>query len=131
MKKYLMVLGIISIAAACGSNANEKKADTAPATSQAPANDASKNPDYQAGLELVAKSDCFTCHKVSEKLIGPAYQDVAAKYENNDANVKMLAERVIKGSKDIWGQVPMTAHPTLSSADAEKMVKYVLLLKTK
>ena len=134
MKKYLFVLSIATALVACGSNAAEKKADTGTpsgASSQPTSNDLSKNPDYQKGLELVAKSDCFTCHKISEKLIGPSYQDVAAKYENNDANIKLLAEKVVKGGQGVWGQVPMTAHPAINNADAEQMIKYILLLKTK
>jgi cytochrome c len=130
MKKILVASLFIAAAVACGGGASEKAKETTaavPAETAAPS--ASDNPDYQKGLELVAKSDCLTCHKVAEKNIGPAYQDVAAKYENTDANVKMLAEKIIKGGKGNWGEVMMTAHPTVSQADAEQMVKYILLLK--
>jgi len=64
------------------------------------------------------------------KNIGPAYKDVAAKYENTEENVKMLATKVIKGGSGVWGAVPMTPHPQISQEDAEAMVKYVLLLKS-
>ena len=43
----------------------------------------------------------------------------------------MLAEKVIKGGSGNWGTVPMTPHPALAEADAEQMVKYVLLLRNK
>ncbi|MBN9298581.1 MAG: c-type cytochrome [Filimonas sp.] len=133
MKKYLLVAGIAAALIACGGNTNEKKenADASTSSSTAAADDKSKNPDYQKGLELIAKNDCLTCHKVSEKLIGPSYQEVAAKYENNEENVKHLADKVIKGGQGVWGQVPMTPHAGVSQADAEQMIKYVLLLKAK
>lgn len=133
MKKYLLVAGIAAALIACGGNSNEKKADNNASTPAATTatDDISKNPDYQKGLELIAKNDCLTCHKVSEKLVGPSYQDVAAKYENNEENVKHLADKVIKGGQGVWGQVPMTPHANVSQADAEQMVKYVLLLKAK
>jgi hypothetical protein len=55
---------------ACGITKQRDK--DAKAGAAAPvANDLSANPDYQKGLELIAKSDCLTCHKVSEKLTGP------------------------------------------------------------
>ena len=57
------------------------------------ANDVTTNPDYQKGLALIASNDCLTCHKVDEKVTGPAYRDVANKYDNTDANVKMLARK--------------------------------------
>lgn len=133
MKKYyvaiLMLAATVSISA-CGGNA-EKKDDKAAATTAVAANDLSANPDYQKGLELVAKADCLTCHKVSEKNIGPAYKEVAAKYESNDANISMLAGKIIKGGQGVWGAVPMTPHPQLNEADAQQMVKYILLLKNK
>ena len=80
-------------------------------------------------MALIAGSDCLTCHKVAEKNIGPAYQEVAAKYENTDDNVEMLAGKIIKGGSGNWGAIPMTAHANLSEEDAEAMVKYILLLK--
>lgn len=131
--KKIFVLLTITAAVACGgekTKTEEKTATTETATPAATAaNDISANPDYQKGLELIGKSDCLTCHKVSDKLIGPAYKEVAAKYENTPENVKMLAGKIIKGGQGVWGAVPMTAHPQLSEADAEQMVKYIMLLK--
>jgi cytochrome c len=132
MKKYLVIIAAMAIIAACNSNSSGKtSADTSAAATTAPANDLSSNPDYQKGLSLIAANDCLTCHKVDEKVTGPAYREVANKYENTDANVKMLAEKVIKGGSGNWGNVAMTPHPALSEDDAETMVKYVLLLRNK
>ncbi len=129
MKKYLVAIALVVLVGACSSNnANDKKTD-APAVAAAPANDLSSNPDYQKGVELIAKSDCLTCHKTDSKLIGPAYKDVAAKYENTEANVDLLAGKIIKGGTGVWGQIPMTPHATLSEADAKALAKYVLLLR--
>jgi cytochrome c len=133
MKKYLAFFSIILLLAACGGNNNNANTSTATdssSTSAAAANDVSSNPDYQKGLALVAKSNCLTCHKVDEKVIGPAYKDVANKYAGNDTAVTYLAHKVIAGGKGVWGDVMMTPHPDLSEADAEQMVKYILLLKT-
>ena len=126
MKKMYLTLPLIALIVACGGG-NEKKDDAGNTT--AAVVDLSSNPDYQKGLELIGKSDCLTCHKVSDKNIGPAYKDVAAKYENTDENVKMLAGKIIKGGQGVWGAIPMTPHTSLSEADAEQMVKYILLLK--
>lgn len=80
------------------------------------------------GELLVKASDCKTCHHTINKIIGPAHTDVAKKYDFTEANVKMLAEKIIKGGTGVWGQIPMTAHPDISQADAEKMARYVLSL---
>ncbi len=134
MKKYLAFFSIILLFAACGGNNNNANTSTVAAdstsTAAAATNDISSNPDYQKGLALVAKSNCLTCHKIDEKVIGPAYKDVANKYAGNDTAVTYLAHKVIAGGKGVWGEVMMTPHPDLSEADAEQMVKYILLLKT-
>ena len=131
MKKVLGSIAVVVALMACGGGNKENKeaAGSTSTTAAAPAADNSANPDYQKGLALVGSSDCLTCHKASEKNIGPAYKDVAAKYENTEENVKKLAEKIIKGGAGNWGAIPMTPHPQIKQEDAEAMVKYVLLLK--
>ncbi len=124
--KKLIAVTIISLGLFACNNAGEKTKTSEPEQKK---NVAIDNPDYDAGLNLIAKSDCFTCHKLSEKLIGPSYGDVAIKYPNTPATIDTLSNRIMKGSQGIWGTVPMAAHPAITKADAEKMVKYILLLK--
>jgi len=125
LKKYFIAIALIAIVAACN---NEVKKDP---IAEKPKEDLSANPDYQKGLELIAKSNCLTCHKISEKLVGPAYRDIANKYTADENNISMLADKIIKGGSGVWGQIPMLPHPEISKADAEQMAKYVLLLKNK
>lgn len=79
------------------------------------------------GKTLIAGMDCLTCHKEDAKLIGPSYQEVAAKY--TEADIDQLAQKIIDGSVGVWGQVPMTPHAGLSKENAKKMVEYILTLK--
>jgi len=133
MKKILTMLPLLILIAACGGNGNQQNSanttNDSTSTAQPATNDISSNPDYQKGLALIAKSNCLTCHKINEKLIGPAYKDVANKYAGKDTALTYLAHKVISGGKGVWGDVMMTPHPDVSEADAEQMVKYVLLLK--
>ena len=128
MKKMMLLIAMAGIIYACGSGddkaATEEKKDSLTAESPKPAAE-----DNQKGLELVAASDCTTCHKINEKNIGPAYMDVSKKYEATEANIDSLASKVINGGQGVWGTVPMTPHPDLSRDDAREMVKYVLSLK--
>ena len=124
MKKLFVFLIITAAFFACN-NSTEKPTDT---VAESKKNVAMTNPDYDAGLELVAKSDCFTCHKLREASVGPSYGEVAKKYPNTTENISLLADRIIKGSQNVWGATPMVPHPAISKTDAEKMVKYILLL---
>jgi cytochrome c len=133
MKKIFITAIAFAVLIACN---NESKKDKVETTSEAkdekPAEaPITENPDYTAGLELIAKSDCLTCHKVDEKLTGPAYRDVANKYASQAPGIiPQLADKIVSGGSGVWGQVPMLPHPTISKEDAEKMVKYILLLKS-
>ena len=132
MKKVLGIMMAVVVFAACGGGEEKKEATTATTETKVVAEapkPLSENPDYQKGLALVAGSDCLTCHKTSEKLIGPAYKDVAAKYEPTESNIKMLAGKIISGGSGVWGAIPMTPHPQVKAEDSEAMVKYILLLK--
>jgi cytochrome c len=85
--------------------------------------------DTKKGESLISKSDCFACHKVNEKLLGPSYKDVANKYSNTKANIDYLVKKIKNGGSGVWGAIPMSPHPALSDDDAEAMVQYVLSLK--
>ena len=61
--------------------------------------------------------------------MGPAYLDVSNKYAGVDTAVAYLSHKVIAGGSGVWGSLAMTPHAAVSQADAEAMVKYILLLK--
>lgn len=125
MKKYFIVLSLSVFCFGCGNQSNSAETKDA----EKSATSVMDNPDYEKGLNLIAKSDCFTCHKLREASTGPAYGLVAAKYEGTEANIDMLANKIIAGGQGVWGQIPMAAHPNISKEDAKAMVKYILLLK--
>lgn len=134
MKKILGIMSALLVFTACVGGEKKEGSTEATATTEvkevvAAPKPLSENPDYQKGLALIAGSDCLTCHKTSEKLIGPAYKDVAAKYEATESNIKMLAGKVINGGSGVWGAIPMTPHPQVKEEDAIAMVKYIMLLK--
>lgn len=85
----------------------------------------------KGGELLINKSDCIGCHHKINKLVGPSYTEIGKKYPNNEKNVNMLAEKVIKGGSGVWGKIPMSPHPKISNSDAKLMVKYILALNKK
>lgn len=80
------------------------------------------------GKNLVASLDCKTCHKESEKSIGPAYELVAAKYDRDPAAKNYLINKIIKGGGGVWGETAMAAHPDLKPEEAGKIVEWILSL---
>ncbi|MEX8518914.1 MAG: c-type cytochrome [Leptothrix sp. (in: b-proteobacteria)] len=82
-----------------------------------------------ANLELAQKKNCLACHSVDNKIVGPAYKDVAAKYAGQKDAVAKLSDKVIKGGAGVWGPVPMPANTQVNPAEAKQLVTWVLSLK--
>lgn len=82
-----------------------------------------------ANPELAQKKNCMTCHAVANKIVGPAFKDVAAKYATDKEAVKKLTEKVLKGGSGVWGPVPMPPNAQVNSAEAEALVKWLLSVK--
>jgi len=123
MKKTVFMIMVVAVLTSCGGGGKtEEKPKVV---------DITEDPVYQKGVEIVANSDCKTCHMIEEKNVGPAWRDVANRYADSTNAVAYLSHKIINGGSGVWGQVPMAAHPTMSQEDAEALAKYVLLLKNK
>ena len=108
MKRVLIATFALTVLASCGGNDSSKTGGAAKdsAASKPATTDVSSNPDYQKGLAIEASMDCATCHKIDEKVQGPAYQDIAAKYASYpDTIVTHLAKKIRSGGTGVWGEV--------------------------
>lgn len=79
-----------------------------------------------ANMELAKKYNCTACHAVDKKLVGPAYQDVAAKHKGDAGAVAKLVEKVKKGGSGVYGPVPMPPNPAVPDADLKTLVEWIL-----
>ncbi len=77
-----------------------------------------------ANKELATKSGCMACHAVDKKVVGPAYQEVAKKYKAGDE--AMLMDKVRKGGKGVWGQIPMPPNAAVKDEDLKTLIKWIL-----
>jgi cytochrome c len=76
---------------------------------------------------LAQESGCMTCHALDKKLIGPAYQAVAAKYKDDPSAEGLLVRKVKEGGAGIWGQVAMPPNsPRVSDTDIRTLIKWIL-----
>jgi len=81
----------------------------------------------QADQALAQAKGCMACHQVDNKVVGPAYKDVAAKYKDQADAAGMLADKVKAGGVGAWGQVPMPPQPTLTDDEVKSLVAWVLV----
>ena len=82
-----------------------------------------------AALDLLAKNACTACHGVDKKIVGPAYQEVAAKYRGQAGVEEKLVQKVKNGGSGVWGPVPMPPNPQVKDEDVRALVRWILALK--
>jgi cytochrome c len=81
------------------------------------------------GFALMKASDCFNCHAIEQKLVGPPLIDIAAKYRGQPAALDASVQRVRDGSAKIWGEVPMLPHPQHTTDEVTIMLRWVFGLE--
>ncbi|MEQ6291782.1 c-type cytochrome [Vogesella sp. GCM10023246] len=81
------------------------------------------------GETLAKKSGCFACHSVARKVIGPAYKDVADRYDGDKGAMDKLVRKVKDGGSGVWGPAGMPPHPQLKDDDIRTIVSWVLVQK--
>ncbi|MFN8336196.1 MAG: ThuA domain-containing protein [Cyclobacteriaceae bacterium] len=83
---------------------------------------------FDAGQEMIEKSDCKTCHQLTGKSIGPAFMEISKRYKDDKAAPERLITKIIQGGGGVWGEPTMSAHPQLAREDVRKIVTYILSL---
>lgn len=83
------------------------------------------DPLKDPGLALMARSNCFNCHRFNGKLIGPSLADIARHYQNTTATTDTISKRIKDGSAGIWGKEKMPSHPEVTMEDIHAMVRWI------
>lgn len=78
---------------------------------------------------LAQKNGCMACHGVGNKIVGPAFKDVAAKYQGNKEAEAQLIKKVKNGGSGVWGSIPMPPHPEMNNKDIKTLIRWILTLK--
>ena len=81
------------------------------------------------GLRRMKSSDCFNCHAVDQKRVGPPLLDIANKYRGKDGALEASVQRVLKGSTGAWGKVPMSPHSHHTVDEIREMVSWIYSLE--
>jgi cytochrome c len=82
--------------------------------------------DAPRGQNIANANACMGCHAVDRKLVGPSFQQIAAKYKGDAQAPAKLARKVKDGGSGVWGMIPMPAHQSMSDADIRSVVDWVL-----
>jgi len=97
--------------------------------------DTLKSTHYQNGnvteqepraITLMKISTCFSCHTSRNKLIGPSFDRIAAKYAYSEETVHALTQKIIRGSTGTWGEVQMPSNTDLKPDEIKEVVSWIL-----
>ncbi|SDM81593.1 c-type cytochrome [Polaromonas sp. JS666] len=79
--------------------------------------------DVQAVLKANA---CLGCHAVAQKIVGPAYHDVATRYKSDPQAQAKLEASIRAGGSGKWGPVVMPPFANLSPQELKALAAFVL-----
>jgi cytochrome c551/c552 len=75
---------------------------------------------------LLQDNACLSCHSVDNRVVGPAYHDVAAKYANDPQALARVMSSIQHGGSGKWGDVPMPPFAQLSSDDLKSLATFIM-----
>lgn len=76
---------------------------------------------------IAGKNACMGCHAVDRKLVGPSFQQIAAKYKGDATAQGRLETKVRDGGSGVWGVLPMPSHRNMEAGDIKTVVAWILM----
>ncbi|QNK69971.1 c-type cytochrome [Variovorax sp. PAMC26660] len=70
---------------------------------------------------LLEKNSCVACHGMTQKLVGPAFSDIAKKYPGQTDH---LLQKIKAGGSGVWGAIPMPPQ-TIADDEAKAIARWL------
>jgi cytochrome c len=86
-------------------------------------------PDGRApaeGLALATRHACVACHTVDQRLVGPSFREISARYRDVPDAARALVGKTRTGGVGTWGPTPMPPQAHVAQADVETIVRWIL-----
>lgn len=82
-------------------------------------------PAMADGQQLFSTKGCIACHSVDNRIVGPAFKDVAQKYADQEDAAATIASHIQNGSSGAWGPIPMPPN-NVTAEEAATLAEWVL-----
>jgi S-disulfanyl-L-cysteine oxidoreductase SoxD len=73
---------------------------------------------------ILSKNACSACHGIDNKIVGPAFKEIATKQGSRADAVAYLSAKIKSGGSGVYGSMPMPAQ-SLSDTDAKKVALWI------
>ncbi|WP_101050041.1 c-type cytochrome [Macromonas nakdongensis] len=74
---------------------------------------------------LLGANSCTACHGMKNKVVGPGFNEIAAKHKGRADAEAYLIGKIKSGGSGVYGAVPMPPQPQLSDADAKTIAQWI------
>ena len=118
--------GVVTVVAAAAADSDKKD----PVAQEIRARAAPENVASIASLPfdkikpMLDANACTACHGMQNKLVGPSFKDITARYAGQAGALALLAGKIKSGSQGVWGAIAMPAQ-ALSAADATQIARWL------
>jgi S-disulfanyl-L-cysteine oxidoreductase SoxD len=121
-------------AATAATTAAAKPAATPPPTKTAAATPKAEVPTKPAPAAapspvdvsaLLKANSCTACHGMKNKIVGPGFNEIAAKYKGKNGSENYLTGKIKNGGSGVWGPMPMPAQAQMKDADAKAIAQWL------
>ena len=75
---------------------------------------------------LINTNSCTACHGVANKIVGPGFNEIAAKNKDRAGAEAYLIDKIKNGGSGVYGAIPMPAQPQVSDADAKAIAAWIV-----
>jgi cytochrome c len=82
-------------------------------------------PKDEAPMDLLAANGCTGCHQVDGKLVGPAFNEIKAKYSGQVNAESYLKGKIKNGGQGVWGSMMMPPMAAVSDADRDAIAAWL------
>ena len=75
--------------------------------------------------DLLARLACTGCHGMTNKIIGPGFNEIATRYAGRADARTYLSKRIKEGGQGVWGAIPMPPQAALKDSDADEIARWL------
>ena len=74
---------------------------------------------------LVSRHACMSCHGMTNRIIGPGFNEIAIKYQGRSDAQTYLMKRIKEGGQGVWGAIPMPPQAGLKDSEADEIARWI------
>jgi S-disulfanyl-L-cysteine oxidoreductase SoxD len=76
--------------------------------------------------ELLTRNACTACHGMTNRVVGPGFNEIASKYQGRADAHAYLAKRIKEGGQGVWGTVAMPPQAALKDSDVSAIARWIV-----